>query len=235
MKAKISFTSNTLKLFAVICMILQHTAILLVPGDGVLKTLMIMSGSFTAPIMCFFVAEGYYRTSNVKKYALRLLIGAVISHVPHALAFGHGVWDVFHATSVMWPLFLGLVSLAVWENKNLHLILRCAIIAVCALLSYPGNFNCIAILWILSFGVFRDSKVKQALAFTASCVVHYAQSFVITPGSSPVWYRFLPLLILPLVFLYSGQRGRKSMLIKYGYYIIYPLHLLILYFLNMVI
>ncbi len=234
MKTKIGLTSNVLKLFAVICMIVQHIAILFIPSDGIVKTLMIMAGAFTAPIMCFFVAEGYYRTSNLKKYALRLLIGAVISHVPHALAFGHGVWDVFHATSVMWPLFLGLVSLAVWENNNIHLLLRCAILMVCAVLSYPGNFNCIAILWILSFGVFRGDKVKQSLAFFASCVLHYAQSFVITPGN-PAWYRFIPLLVLPMVFLYNGQRGRKSNLIKYGYYIIYPLHLIILYLLNQII
>ena len=37
-------------------------------------------GRLTCPIMCFFVAEGYYYTKDVSKYTKRLFVSAFISH-----------------------------------------------------------------------------------------------------------------------------------------------------------
>ena len=55
-------------------------------------------GQIAAPIMCFFIAEGYAYTSNLKKYLLRLFIAAVISHVPYALCFKFTVWEFWYVT-----------------------------------------------------------------------------------------------------------------------------------------
>ena len=41
----------------------------------------------TAPIMWFFIAEGYFYTKNLKKYAGRLFFFALISHAVCFLEF----------------------------------------------------------------------------------------------------------------------------------------------------
>ena len=110
----------------------------------------------TAPIMCFFIAEGYYHTHSRRKYLQRLLLGAVISHVPHALACGFPVGELWWYTSVMWSLFLGLLTLIVYEKKEIAWIWRMAFVGLCCILAYPGNWNFVAVIWIWGFGVFRD-------------------------------------------------------------------------------
>lgn len=230
--AERGLTSNELKAIAILCMLFQHTALILMDCSTPLGQLLYQSGRLTAPIICFFIAEGYHHTSNLKRYCFRLFATAVISHIPHALAFGYNPLDIFHATSIMWSLFLGLVALAVCKSGKLPAWSKALITLACCILSYPGNFNCIAVLWILSFGLFRESKAKQTAAFLLVTFLYYMECFVIrSTGCS--YCRFLTIGALPLIYLYNGKRGRTSGLIKYGFYGFYPAHLLVLYFLHL--
>lgn len=88
MTRKAGLNSNTLKLLAVVAMICQHVTIFFIPTTNPWYYPLFCFGMITAPIMCFFIAEGYYHTHSRRKYLERLLLGAVISHVPHALACG---------------------------------------------------------------------------------------------------------------------------------------------------
>jgi len=91
---KAGLNSNTLKLLAVVAMICQHVTIFFIPTTNPWYYPLFCFGMITAPIMCFFIAEGYYHTHSRRKYLERLLLGAVISHVPHALACGFPVGGV---------------------------------------------------------------------------------------------------------------------------------------------
>ena len=44
-----------------------------------------------------------------------------------------------------------------------------------------------------------------------------------------LWTRFAVLAAIPLLLLYNGHRGRKSKWYQCGYYLIYPIHLMVLY------
>ena len=86
---KKGLNSNALKMIAIIAMTVDHLAWLLFPGystDGIALSMHII-GRLTAPIMIFFIVEGFFRTSNIKKYIGRLFIFAVISHFAYALMF----------------------------------------------------------------------------------------------------------------------------------------------------
>ena len=76
------FNSNHLKLIAIIAMTIDHATDLIYPGFPAepLPFALHFIGRLTAPIMWFFVCEGYHYTKNVKKYMLRLGIFAIISH-----------------------------------------------------------------------------------------------------------------------------------------------------------
>ncbi len=80
--------SNMLKLIAIAAMTADHIAWLLFPGypTDPLPIILHIIGRLTCPIMCFFIAEGYHYTRNIKKYMARLFVFAVISHFAYMFA-----------------------------------------------------------------------------------------------------------------------------------------------------
>lgn len=63
---KITFTSNQLKIIAAAAMLLDHCAAVFVPYEAPAYMFLCMPGKITAPIMCFFIAEGYYHYLRFK-------------------------------------------------------------------------------------------------------------------------------------------------------------------------
>ncbi len=59
-------TANVLKYIAIAAMLIDHIAWSFVSDYSVLGQIMHVIGRLTAPIMCYFIAEGYYYTRNVK-------------------------------------------------------------------------------------------------------------------------------------------------------------------------
>lgn len=150
-----ALNANTLKLIAVLAMVLDHAATVFLADTAPAALFFHAVGQIAAPIMCFFVAEGYAYTSNLKKYLLRLFIAAAISHVPYALCFKFTVWEFWYVTGVLWGLFLGLLAVTLWKRLRAPVWVRLLLLGLCCLLAYPANWNYIAVLWIFGFAVFR--------------------------------------------------------------------------------
>ena len=72
---------NILKYIAVIAMLCDHISLVFVGMDKPLGVAMRVFGRLTAPIMCYFLVEGYMHTRSKKKYGARLLVFALISDV----------------------------------------------------------------------------------------------------------------------------------------------------------
>lgn len=67
--AGITFTSNQLKLIAVIAMVFDHCMVVFMPHEYAAYQFLRMPGKLTAPIMCYLIAEGYDILKAVaKKY-----------------------------------------------------------------------------------------------------------------------------------------------------------------------
>ena len=84
------FNSNYLKLIAIIAMTIDHATDLLFPGFPSQPAPLVLHfvGRLTAPIMWFFVCEGFHYTKDVKKYMMRLGVFAIISHFAYCFGFG---------------------------------------------------------------------------------------------------------------------------------------------------
>ena len=80
-------TRAQLKYLAITAMVVDHTAWGFVEFMSPLGQIMHLFGRLTLPIMCFFVAEGYRHTSNLKKYILRMAVFALITIIPFYLFF----------------------------------------------------------------------------------------------------------------------------------------------------
>lgn len=68
-------------------MTLDHLAWLIFPGYSLhpLAIILHILGRIAFAIFAYFIAEGYYYTSNKKRYLLRIFLFALISHVPYML------------------------------------------------------------------------------------------------------------------------------------------------------
>lgn len=238
--------ANVLKYIAVVAMLIDHIAWAFVPFNTVLGQAMHFIGRLTAPIMCFFIAEGFFHTRNVGKYMLRLGIFAVISHipflmvealkdVPFALRDG-SLWinpQIFSfSTSVIYTLFLGLLALYTWKNVKSKALRIIAVIGLC-ILALPGDWMYFSVLWILFFGIYHGNLKKQIISYyviTVFEILALAGTRALNGNFSffiMLWQ--LGLLLPPLFFiLYNGKRGNASPFNKWFFYIFYPLHLLVI-------
>ena len=111
-------SGTTIKFIAIAAMLIDHIAWVFVPTYSVFGQIMHVIVRITASIMCFFVAEGYYYTKNVKKYVLRLAIFALISHVPFIFFETENI-SILGNTGVIYTLCLSLIALIAYHKiKN---------------------------------------------------------------------------------------------------------------------
>jgi len=218
-------SANVLKVIAILSMLIDHTAVWLVPEGTILNQVTHTIGRLAAPIMCYLIAEGYFHTSNIKKYMLRLFYFSLLSHFPCVLFFEIEWWQ---GTSVIWCLLLGLIALAASQHSNLSLIVKLSIILSCCLLAWTADWNYIGVLWVLFFGLFRQRLPLQMISFALIGCLFYIYPGLSSMGEAAA-FRFGILFVIPLLFLYNGKRGKKSSLLKWGFYVFYPLHLFVLY------
>ena len=239
---KKTMDANQIKLLAILAMTIDHIAWLVFPGysKAPLALLMHLIGRMTCPIMCFFIAEGYYHTRDLNRYTLRLFVFAVISHFAYIFAsqdfvdarsfipFYYG--GILNQTSVMWSLAWGLVMLRVANHPGYSQLKKTLLVVLICLVSFPSDWSCIAALCVLAFGCNRGNLKKQGL-----WMVFYVALYAIVYALALDWVYGLVqmgvVLSLPVLRLYNGQRGRSpqvNRVMKWLFYVYYPLHLLVI-------
>lgn len=223
-ETKKGLTACALKNIAIFAMLFDHFVSVFLEGSFQGGSALRMIGRICAPVMCFFIAEGFHYTSGRRRYALRLFLFALLSHFPYVLYFG---LNPLHATGVLWALLMGFLALCAAKSA-VHPALRVLAVAACCVLAYPADWNGIAVLWIVGFGLFRGRFKLQMLCFGAVGLLLYILPALLQDGFSAA-YTFGVFLSVPLLYLYNGKTGRRNALTKWGFYIFYPAHLLLLF------
>lgn len=214
---------NALKYIAIIAMTLDHVAWFFLDFSSPLAQIFHIVGRITAPVMCFFLAQGFRHTTNRKKYAIRLLFFAVISQVPWILVHGH-TWDTLDF-NMMFTLFISLCVLICGEFKNKLLSFVCIAALVFASLFCDWIF--FAPLFTVVFMRAGNSKIKQCVYFSLAAIACIAY-FVWNSSWVSSLYMFGLFLCIPLLLLYNGQKGKGGSFNKWFFYLYYPLHLFII-------
>ena len=229
--AKKGLNSNQLKLIAIIAMTVDHLTWVIWPGYQTQWWQLALHciGRITAPTMWFFVAEGYHYTHSFKKYALRLLAFAVISHFAYNFAFGIPFMPftttAFNQTSVIWSLFWGLILLKVNGSDELATWQKISIIFIACAVYFCSDWSCIAVLAILEIYSNRGNLKKQTGGMM-KWVAFYAAVYAIFIDTVYGLLQLFVLLVVPFVKQYNGERGTwKGM--KWFFYLYYPAHLVV--------
>ena len=216
-----------LKLIAVCTMFIDHMGDTLFPGVMWLRCI----GRVAFPIFCFLIAEGCVHTHDRKKYALRLLVFAVLSEIPFNLMTGRAVWNPYDQ-NVLWTLLAG--AAVCWSidgalkrrTAPAFALTGAAIVAAFWLLEvFCTDYGGWGMLLVAMFYGVRRAPYGQAAKMAAQAV---GLAFFCIGVMGGVTIELWALTALVPIWLYNGQRGFSHKAVQYGFYAFYPLHILIL-------
>ncbi len=225
MEKKLGLSRQVLKWIAVLTMLTDHIGILLslTAPVPVWRSMRII-GRLSFPIYCFILVEGFYHTGNIKKYLARLGIFAMVSEAPFDLFLRGTVFSTDYQ-NVFFTLFIGLFLLYLYNrfvgNVQPIYAIMTLISMLCLGFVIRCDYGAEGVLIIFLFYLFRFRPVPMFLSV--------GLVLVLMGGLEP----YAIASFLPIAF-YNGENGRQpksekgKKLLQYGFYVFYPLHLLIL-------
>lgn len=231
-------TANGLKNFAGIAMFLQTIGITIVQNGMIhleqytqeslaaametdshlfwlagIGSMLQLLGGLALPIFAFLLVEGFYNTSNYKKYLLRIVGLAIISEIPYDLAVNRNIWSLSNQN----PLFGMTICLLMVYFLNMIKKKTGMAIWLLRVLLVMG-----AIVWVTLFRVqYGFCMVLLVAIFYLFYTRHVLKT--ILGGIVSLLYVTGPLAFYG-IWCYNEQR--KDTISKYVYYVFYPLHLL---------
>ena len=213
-------SGSTLKLIAVISMLIDHVAAVFLTSDPTVL-LMVFGHSLTRyefiPIFAFLIVEGYLHTHDRKRYGISLAMFALLSEVP---------WDLLHdnryfiasTQNVFFTLFLGYLAICMFERYREQPEHQAAWLIGLLIISVllHADYGCSGYCFILFMYVMREHELIRAVIGCGFLSSRWKAGLAYIP-----------------IALYNGQRGFiRGKVAKYFFFLIYPVHILILYLLK---
>lgn len=214
-------------------MIIDHVGLVLYAGTPLYLPCRIL-GRIAFPIYAFLITEGYVHTRNVKKYAGRLLLFAIVSEIPFDYAF-FGTLFYWHYQNVFFTLALGLAALVCFDkaagnnsaaeknaaagknDANFAKVLLVVIVVAAEIAC--TDYGSFGIMMILLFYWFRNQKAMCVLVTSAALIGYgFLGGFGVEGFGALAWI---------FIGSYNGKKGRYP-LPSILFYAAYPVHLLIL-------
>lgn len=215
-----------LKIIAVVCMLVDHLAFLILPHfDLFCEPIELFGKEFTIikicrligrlafPIFAFLITEGFLHTKNHKKYGINLFAFALASEIPYNL-FLRGNFLNINSQNVFFTLLLGFLALYVLDNVKNDTEKAIYIFGIVVLsLVLKGDYGVKGVILIILLYLLKNQLPLASVL-----------SLGLLSGGVAAWCAFLP------INMYNGKRGFiKGKAMKYAFYAFYPVHLLVLF------
>ncbi|MDO5096414.1 MAG: TraX family protein [Peptostreptococcaceae bacterium] len=248
-KKNYSYSEFSLKMVALVFMVLDHVHTYLGVGSEWISLL----PRFVAPLFLYFLVEGFYHTSDWKKYFFRVFSFAMlmmlgngiinyifgsVDHISGKMTFyslqqGNNIF----LTLAVYLLILKMVEVAKLSKgvKKCSLIFGIMALSLFSLPFCEGSFYLLPLLFAFYFFRGNNKRIYISIALWSmlllaeALISHYSGaevgSLYSTLCFSNEWAMIA--VILP-ISLYSGERGNNGKVAKWLFYLVYPLHLWIL-------
>ncbi len=221
-------SGSVLKLIAVITMLVDHvaaaflaentTVLFVVMGRSVhLYSLMRTIGRISFPIFAFLIVEGYLHTHDRKRYGLSLALFALLSEIPWDLEHTGNAF-VISSQNVFFTLVLGYLGICMLERyREKPVYQACWLIGLLAVsVVLHADYGSGGYAFILFMYVLREYELLRAVIGCGFLSSRWRAGLAFIP-----------------IAMYNGERGFiHGKVMKYCFYLIYPVHILILYFLK---
>lgn len=218
---KKGLSQEMLKCIACVTMLVDHIGAVFVPGYA-LRLL----GRVSFPIFCFLLVEGARHTRDPKRYALRLGIGALLSEIPYDLLFRGGIdWRY---QNVMVTLLIGL-GVILWAGRMKRFPILPLILGGLLAEAVGSDYGSFGVALIFLFWLTADCRGKNWIWLVGMAVIFRlmgSQGVTILGLTVPIQL-FGTLAMVPIA-LYSGRKTTVSRWVQWGFYLFYPVHLIIL-------
>ncbi len=222
---KLGMNGNQLKIIAMLAMLSDHVGRGLLPQYGLLTAI----GRLAFPIFAYMIAEGCRHTRSRARYLIMIAAVGVACQAVY-----------FAATGSMYMNILITFSLSVMTIYAIDAFLKCR--SLQSTLTMAITLAGVAAVTIILpeviggdfavdygfFGVLLPPAVYFAKTKEAKLVM--AAGVLAALSHNMGGNQWCAFFAIPLLMLYNGERGRKSM--KYLFYIFYPVHLAVIYLLQ---
>ena len=242
-RKNLQLTSAALHVLAMAFMLCDHIWGVFLVGHEWLTCI----GRLAFPAFAFMIVEGYYHTSDLRRYLRRLLVGALISEIPFNLMRG-GIFYPVHQ-NVLWTFLIGLLCITLIERVKekgkrwLTGVVGAAVAVLGFLLGYMtmADYYGPGVLTVLTFYLFRG-RTWRHLAGQFLCLYYlnvellggYGYVFPLFGQEFFLVQQSLALLALIPIWLYRGEQGYHSKGFQCFCYAFYPAHMLALALIRMI-
>lgn len=215
------FINNfTLKMIAVITMVIDHIGYVFIPTQTAYYEIFRAIGRISFPIFCFLIIEGFFHTRSHVNYLIRLSVFALISEIPYDLAF-HKTMFYWDSQNVFITLVLGLFAIFCLEEMNNRRIYMIPLILTgCAAVFSKCDYGIGGVLLICMFYLTRHTPWIRIFLTALILYMFYNPT------------ELYGLIALVPIACYNGKRGSRAKMIFYWFY---PLHLLVLFGLSILL
>ncbi|WP_375163034.1 TraX family protein [Paenibacillus sp. SC116] len=206
-----------IKIIAYVAMLLDHVGKTFFPDE----ILLAIVGRLAFPLFAYGIVKGFSRTNNFRKYAMRILLLAIISQVPYGLLFQ------VNYLNVCFTLLAGLFVLKILATRW-SIPIKMLLITFICFVSVQMNFE-YGIYGIATIVIFH--KIKNVI-----WIILFQTLFILQGISS---YQFdkmqlLSLFSIIVIFIFRNRfmKFRINKIIQYSFY---PVHMIILIVLKQLI
>jgi len=225
---------NALKILAVIAMTVDHIALVFVRSDTIPYYIMRLFGRLAAPIMAFMLAQGFRHTRSRKRYLLRLFAFALISQPCYfGMVYQRKPCSAFEFLTnwnIMFTLAVSLAALCILDAKKLTAWKMIAA-AVSISLAHFADWAFLIPAWVFIFRYMKPKARTTMLCYAAACVILQTAIFRNSYDSFAHFsFQFGTLLALIPLHFYNEKKNelKKKRWNRWGFYVYYPAHMLLL-------
>jgi hypothetical protein len=186
-------------------------------------------GRISLPIFAFLLVEGMHHTADRKQYALRLAAVAVLAEIPYNLVISGNISAP--KQSIMATLLLGFLAVhymgkcrsITWKPL---VLLPFAVLADVFRVEYGWEGVVLIALFELSKEMYSPNLVRIGGMIILS---HYMPSRILHLGNFTMPMQVLSVLSMLFIVKYDRRKLTHSRAVQWGFYLFYPMHLLILW------